>query len=169
METIVVFGIILLIAGFVLIGIELVVPGFGLPGISGIICLVAGIFLVTDSLEEGILVTMVVIVVLSILAAVILGLMHYRKFRSPIILDTEVRGENAYLEPSDLNYLLHREGVASTDLRPAGKGDFDGIELDIVSEGTYIKKGSRIVIDKISANRLLVTPKENSGIQKLRK
>ena len=49
METIVVFGIILLIAGFVLIGIELVVPGFGLPGISGIVCLVAGIFLVTDS------------------------------------------------------------------------------------------------------------------------
>ena len=42
MNTVMIIGIILLIAGFVLVGIELVVPGFGAPGISGIICLVAG-------------------------------------------------------------------------------------------------------------------------------
>lgn len=156
METIVWIGIALLIAGFVLIGIELVVPGFGAPGITGIICLVGGVFLVTNSLEEGILVTVVVIVVLSILMAVIIGLMHYRKFKSPIILDTEVRPENGYLESSDLNYLLGREGIATTDLRPSGKGNFDGIELDIISEGVYITKGSRIVIHKINANKLTV-------------
>ncbi|MDE7045498.1 MAG: serine protease, partial [Acetatifactor sp.] len=57
---------------------------------------------------------------------------------------------------SDLNYLLGREGIASTDLRPAGKGDFAGIELDLLSEGAYIKKGSSSVISNISANRLTV-------------
>ena len=164
MDTLVWIGIILLIAGVVLIGIELVIPGFGAPGIVGIICLVAGVFLVTDSLEEGILVTVVVIVILSILMAVIMGLMHYRKFKSPIILDTEVRPENAYLGAADLNYLLDKEGIATTDLRPAGKGDFDGIELDVVSEGPYIEKGSRIVIHKISTNRLIVKgPKRKKG------
>ncbi|MCM1046212.1 MAG: hypothetical protein NC417_11950 [Candidatus Gastranaerophilales bacterium] len=156
METVVWIGIALLIAGFVLIGIELVVPGFGAPGIAGILCLVAGVFLTTDSLEEGILVTVLVIVVLCILMAVIMGLMHYRKFRSPIILDTEVGMESGYLENSDLNYLLGREGVATTELRPAGKGDFDGIELDLISEGSYIKKGSKIVICRINGNRLMV-------------
>ena len=156
METIVLVGIIVLVIGFVLIGVELVVPGFGVPGIAGIICLVAGIFMVTDSLEEGILVTVVVIVVLGILMAVIMGLMHHRKFGSPIILDDEVRAEDAYLESSDLNYLLDKEGIATTDLRPAGKGDFDGIELDITSEGPYVEKGSRIVISRLSANRLIV-------------
>ena len=162
MDTLVWIGIIVLIAGFVLIGVELVVPGFGLPGISGIICLVAGIFMVTDSLEEGILVTVVVIVILGILMAVMMGLMHYRKFKSPIILDEEVRSEGAYLGEADLKYLLNKEGIATTDLHPAGKGDFDGIELDVVSEGPYIEKGSRIVIYKISANRLIVkVPKCN--------
>ena len=156
MDTVVLIGIILLIVGFILIGIELVLPGFGAPGIAGIICLVAGVFLVTDTLEEGILVTVVVIVVLSILMAVIMGLMHYRKFKSPIILDTEVRSESAYLGEADLKYLLDKEGIATTDLRPAGKGDFDGIELDVVSEGPYVEKGSKIVICKISANRLIV-------------
>lgn len=161
MDTLIWIGIALLIAGFVLIGIELVVPGFGAPGILGIICLVAGVFLVTDSLEEGILVTVVVIVILGILMAVIMGLMHYRKFRSPIILDTALHSEGASLGTSDLNYLLERKGIATTDLRPAGKGNFDGIDLDVVSEGAYIKKGSEIVICKISANRLIV--KESEG------
>ena len=156
MDTLVWIGIALLIAGFVLVGIELVVPGFGAPGICGIICLVAGVFLVTDSLEEGIMVTVVVIVILGILMAVIMGLMHYRKFRSPIILDTALHSEDVSLGTSDLNYLLDREGIATTNLHPAGKGNFDGIDLDVVSEGTYIEKGSSIVIYKISANRLIV-------------
>ena len=69
--------------------------------------------------------------------------------------------ENTQLEASDLDYLLHREGTASTDLRPVGKGDFDGIELDIVSDGAYIKKGSRIKIVQISSNRLMVRNLEN--------
>ncbi len=161
MEIIELIGIIVLIAGFILIAVELVVPGFGLPGIAGIVCLVAGVFMVTDSVEEGILVTIVVIVILSILTAVVIGLMHHRKFKSPIILDTDVHVENTQLEASDLDYLLHREGTASTDLRPVGKGDFDGIELDIVSDGAYIKKGSRIKIVQISSNRLMVRNLEN--------
>ena len=161
METIELIGIIVLIAGFILIAVELVVPGFGLPGIAGIVCLVAGVFMVTDSVEEGILVTIVVIVILSILTAGVIGLMHHRKFKSPIILDTDVHVENTQLEASDLDYLLHREGTASTDLRPVGKGDFDGIELDIVSDGAYIKKGSRIKIVQISSNRLMVRNLEN--------
>lgn len=156
MDTLVWIGIALLIAGFVLIGIELVVPGFGAPGISGIVCLVAGVFLVTDSLEEGILVTVIVIVILGILMAVIMGLMHYRKFKSPIILDTALHSEDASLGISDLNYLLDREGIAVTNLRPAGKGNFDGIELDVVSGGSYIEKGSEIVIYQINTNRLIV-------------
>ncbi|MCM1542294.1 MAG: serine protease [Blautia sp.] len=156
MDTLVWIGIVLLVAGFVLIGIEMAAPGFGAPGIAGIICLVAGVFLVTDSLEEGILVTVVVIVILGILMAVIMGLMHYRKFRSPIILDTALHSEGAALGASDLDYLLDREGIAATNLRPAGKGDFDGIELDVVSEGVYIEKGSPIVIHRISSNRLVV-------------
>ena len=43
METWILIGIGLLIVGFILIGIEMVLPGFSAPGISGIICLVAGL------------------------------------------------------------------------------------------------------------------------------
>ncbi len=155
MDWIMVIGIVLLVTGFVLVGIEMVVPGFGAPGISGIICLVAGIFLTADTIEAGIFITVVVIVALGILMAVMLGLLSRKKFRSPIVLDEDLK-EGSPISASDLEYLLKKEGTASTDLRPAGKGDFEGIELDIFSEGPYIKKGSRIVISRINENRLMV-------------
>ena len=64
MDVVMIIGLILLIAGFVLAGIEMVVPGFGAPGICGIICLVAGVLLTADSVEAGIFITVVVIVIL---------------------------------------------------------------------------------------------------------
>lgn len=158
MNTVMVIGIILLIAGFVLVGIEMVVPGFGVPGISGIICLVAGVFLTADTIEEGIFITVVVIVILGILMTIIMGFLSQKKFRSPIVLDEDLKA-GAPINSSDLDYLLQKEGRATTDLKPAGKGDFEGIELDIFSEGPYIKKGSPIVISRINENRLMVKEK----------
>ena len=156
MELIEIIGIVLFIAGFVLIGIEMVLPGFSVPGISGIICLIAGILMTADSLEEGIMITVVVIVILGILMTVIMGLLSRNKLKSPLILNEEMKAEDGQLNSSDLNYLLHKEGIAVTDLRPAGKGDFEGLVLDIFSEGAYIEKGNRIVICKISQNHLIV-------------
>lgn len=155
MDTAMMVGIILLIAGFVFVGVEMVVPGFGAPGIAGIVCLGAGIFLTADSIEQGILITVVVIVALGILMTIIMGFLSQKKFKSPIILDTDVKA-GVPIDSSDLTYLLGKEGVAATDLKPAGKGDFEGVELDIFSEGQYIKKGTRIVISKVNQKKLMV-------------
>lgn len=155
MDVAMIAGILILIAGFVLVGIEMVVPGFGAPGILGIICLLAGIFLTADTVETGILITVVVIVILGILMTVIMGFLSRKKLASPVILETEMKAGGA-IDSSDLAYLISREGTAATDLKPAGKGNFEGIELDVFSEGQYIEKGSPIVISKISQNRLMV-------------
>ncbi|MDE6972133.1 MAG: serine protease [Lachnospiraceae bacterium] len=158
MDAVMIIGLILLIAGFVLAGIEMVVPGFGAPGICGIICLVAGVFLTADSVEAGIFITVVVIVILGILMTVIMGFLSQKKFRSPIVLDEDLKA-GVPINSSDLEYLIWKEGKASTDLKPAGKGNFEGIELDIFSEGPYIKKGTSIVISRINENRLMVKEK----------
>ena len=158
MDMVMIIGLILLIAGFVLAGIEMVVPGFGAPGICGIICLVAGVFLTADSVEAGIFITVVVIVILGILMTVIMGFLSQKKFRSPIVLDEDLKA-GVPINSSDLEYLIRKEGKASTDLKPAGKGNFEGIELDIFSEGPYIKKGTSIVISRINENRLMVKEK----------
>ena len=155
MEPIVMIGIGLLILGFALICVEVMMPGFGAPGIAGILSLMAGIFLVSKTVEQGILITIIVIVILAILVTVLFTLLQKRKFGSPIILDEEVQnGEK--LESSDMDYLLQKKGVAVTDMRPMGKGDFDGIVLDVYSETGYITKGEKIIIDKIVQKKLVV-------------
>ena len=50
-------GILLLVLGFVLIGIEMVLPGFGAPGISGIVSLTASVIIMADSVEQGLMMT----------------------------------------------------------------------------------------------------------------
>lgn len=47
-------------------------------------------------------------------------------------------------------------GVAKSELRPAGKGIFDGRILNVTSEGDYIEGGTRIQIVEVSGNRIVV-------------
>ncbi len=154
-----IIGIVLLIAGFVLAGIEMAVPGFGLPGISGIISLVLGIIFTADTVSEGIIMAIIVIVILGIMLAVAMTILGSKKVKSPMVLREDVKGEQGFLESSDLEYLVGKEGIAATDLRPAGKGNFDGIEFDILSGGSYIKKGQSIKISKVKDNKLIVIEK----------
>lgn len=151
-----IIGIVLLIAGFVLVGTEMVLPGFGAPGISGGICLVLGIVLTADTIEEGLTLAVIVIIILAVMLTVILSLFHSRKIKSPIVLEEEMKAEHGYLSNSDLEYLVGKEGVASTDLRPAGKCNIDGVEFDVRSEGKFIKKDSKVRISKIHENTLIV-------------
>ena len=154
-------GILLLIAGFVLVGIEMVLPGFSVPGVSGIICLVAGVFLLADTVTEAVFITIAVLALLGVLMAVILWLLSKGKLRSPIILKEEQRKDEGYLSSSDLKYLLGRQGTAVTDLRPAGIGSFDEVKFDVMSEGNYISKGAAIEIIRVEGSKLVV--KEQGG------
>ena len=59
-------------------------------------------------------------------------------------------------ENNDLNYFLGREGTAHTALRPAGIGEFDGVRLNVVSDGEFINAGCRISVLSVEGNRILV-------------
>lgn len=156
MDGFMMIGIMLLVAGFVLAGIEMILPGFGAPGITGGICLVAGIILTADSVEAGITITLIVTVILVLMFTVILALFHMKKIKPPIVLQEELKAGKGYLSSSDLEYLVGKEGTAATDLRPAGKCDIDGIVFDVRSEGSYVAKGQQVKIIRIQGNTLII-------------
>lgn len=156
MDWLLILGIVLLVLGFVFAAIEMIVPGFGAPGITAAVCLVTGIFCTTDSMLEGIFVTLIVLVVLGLMLAIILWQLSKGKLRSPLILKEEQKKEQGYISSADLNYLLGKRGQAITDLRPSGAGDFGGVRLDVVSEGGYINRGVKIQIVQVSGSRLVV-------------
>ena len=154
MDTLVVLGILLLVAGFILVGIEMVVPGFGAPGISGIACLIGGILLTSQTIEEGLTITMVVVVLLAVMLTVILLVL--KRVKPPFVLEDELKATPDYLNASDLEYLVGKEGIASTDLKPSGKCDIEGIEFDVRAENRYIRKGTKVKISRIHENTIMI-------------
>lgn len=151
-----VIGVVLLIAGFVLVGIEMAIPGFGLPGISGIVSLTAGVLMTAETPETGIIMVVVIIVISVIMMTVIMTLLSSKKAKAPIVLKDDVKGEQEFLNASDMEYLIGKTGVAITDLRPGGKGSFDGIYFDVLSDGVYVNKGKQIKIIRIKDNKIIV-------------
>lgn len=151
-----ILAIVLFIVGFILVGIEMVTPGLHAPGIIGTTSLIIGVFLVSDSVVEGAVITIFVLAVLGIMLSIILGMLSKGKLKSPIILKDEQNKHKGYISSSDLNYLLGKRGVAITDLRPSGTGCFEEIEFDVISEGKYIPKGTQLVIYKVQGSKLIV-------------
>lgn len=154
MDTLVVWGILLLVAGFILVGVEVVVPGFGLLGISGIVCLVGGILLTAKNIEQGLTITMLVVVILAVMLTLMLLIL--KRVRPPFILEEDLKATQEYLNASDLEYLVGKEGIASTDLKPAGKCDIEGVEFDVRAEGRYVEKGAKVRISRIHENMIMI-------------
>ena len=156
METIQILGIVVLLIGIILIGIEFYMPGFGFPGIFGAICSLAGIFLVGQNTTERLLAGVITIVIIAIMLVISIILFNSKKVRSPIKLDTDLSGKDLFLEEKDMEYLIGRKGVAVSDLKPAGKGEFDGVKLNVFSSAYYIKIGTALVISEIKNNKIMV-------------
>ena len=147
---------IMLLVGVGLLVFEMYVPGFGVPGISGIALLVVGFVLLGPTLAQG----LVLFAILAAILCVALSICLYsaskgRLSKSKLVLnDVAVPADTA--ENNDLNYFIGREGVTHTALRPAGIGEFDGVKLNVVSDGEFIGKDKRIRVLSVEGNRIVV-------------
>ncbi|MBR4724260.1 MAG: serine protease [Lachnospiraceae bacterium] len=155
MEVINILGIVVLIIGIILIGIEFYMPGFGFPGIFGIIFTAAGIYLTGRDTAERVTVGVIAIVIIAVMLVISIILFNSKKVKSPIKLDTDLSGKDLFIEGKDMEYLIGKKGVAITDLKPLGKGEFDGVVLDITAR-EYISKGASLEIREIKNNKIIV-------------
>ena len=144
-----------MLLGAVLIIIEVFLPGFGLPGIAGVVLIGAGVVMATVyyGMLTGVCVLLVVIAVLAVLVSWVLrsvtnkeGL-HARFF---------LREKEELHDQKDMQVLVGRRGVAMSVLRPAGIGDFDGVRLNVVTEGSFIEKGLPVEIISTDGAKIVV-------------
>lgn len=163
LDGITLISVALFLTGFILVGIEMLHPGISMPGVLGSICLVVGIIISADSLQEGTTLAVIVLAILGVMLAGILWFLSKGKLSSPIILNEEQNKDKGYISSSDLNYLLGKKGIATTDLRPSGMGNFNGIELDVISSGKYIEVGTKIQIYEVKGSKLVVKSIKESG------
>jgi len=151
--------ILCLLMGMGLIIVEVFLPGFGLPGIAGIT--LVGVGIVIAGLNFGAVtavgILLVLIAILAVLISCVLRHVANGGGNSKLFLrDAQEMGSG-----EDMKVLIGRSGVAKSMLRPAGIGDFDGVRLNVVTEGGYAEAGKPIQIIGVEGNRIVVRVLEN--------
>lgn len=151
--------LVLILVGMVLVIIEMFVPGFGAPGILGSVCLIAGILIKAQSAVEGLLLTLVFLSILGgVFVLVMRSATHGALSNTPLILKTAATRDEGFSAAEDMQVFLNKEGETLTVLRPAGTAEFDGVRVDVVSEGDFISKGVRVRVSEVEGRRIVVKP-----------
>lgn len=171
--------IILFLIGVALIVAEVFfIPGFGVAGVAGFACLAAGLVLSlvgndglsfsevpTDHIAAA-LWTVSLSIIVSVGLCIFLACKLIKGGKSGpwsiLALKTTQQAEEGYVgvEKETLESLVRSQGVATTDLRPGGKVKIGATVYDAISDGTYIERGSGVVVTSVSSGQVVVSRKE---------
>lgn len=156
--------IILLGVGAVLLAVEIfVLPGFGAAGVLGLISLAAAVVLAmvgstptAAGLTQAFLVLFASLVITAAVAyAWIRHLPHSGRFAGLFLKGGAAQAEG-YIAALPRTDLVGREGVAVTDLRPAGTAEVGGERVDVVTEGEYVPQGGAVRVVRSEGYRHVV-------------
>ncbi|OIP26850.1 hypothetical protein AUK22_06240 [bacterium CG2_30_54_10] len=151
----------MLIGGLVLLFIEVaLIPGFGLTGITGIIVIFAGMGLAFWKLDIKLAVPYTLISFVAVVGLVLWSVYIFpyttlgKKFR----LETRISVEDGYTAIRDMSKYVGMEGVATSDLRPSGIARVGDDRLDVISDGEFVPRGTKIKIIKEKGGSLIAIP-----------
>ena len=131
-------ALLMMIAGYVLLVIEMYIPGFGIAGISGTALMVGGIILMSPTPLQALVLVLISVALLAVALTVAMrSAARGRLSRSKMVLNDAVN-QAASDDEGDLQFFLGKTGVAHTALRPAGIGEFEGVKLNVVSDGDFV-------------------------------
>lgn len=162
--------LILFLLGAVLLIVEIfLIPGFGVVGISGIALMVLALVLTQQPFawprsawQWGVFLRNLRNVGLGFVGSLVAAFVLLRlfpavgPFRRLILGSSEQAGEGYTVQGPETAVLTGRKGRAVTDLRPAGKAEFDGEVLAVESDGEYVEAGSPVQVVEVAGNRIVV-------------
>ena len=163
----------LLITGIILVLVEIfIVPGFGVIGALGIIFVLAGIVMSFtfddyqlpqyswqwDRLEDaGFAMTMTMFSMVLIVLLTWKFLPKTPLYSRLVLADQQLPQEGYTAQiPQEAEATIGRKGIATSMLRPAGRGRFGDKTYQVVSLSEYIEEGTPIVIVQAEGNRYVV-------------
>ncbi|WP_375540544.1 NfeD family protein [Peribacillus simplex] len=144
------------IIGVILVLVEFFIPG-GIIGLLGFTAIVGSLFLATGDpvhMTISLLIAVTVSILVFILLVKVFG--KQMKFFRKMILTDATKTEQGYVSNPNRLDLLGVEGKALTDLRPSGTALVKEERVDVVTEGSFISKGSSIIIIKVEGSRVVV-------------
>lgn len=145
----------LIVLGFILLLIELlVIPGFGLIGVLGLGALGYGIYVATTQLSP---ITGIVISMASL--AILIGMIRFfpkTAIWKRLRLERTEKKSEGFRAERNLEAYIGKLGVSLTPLRPSGIAKIEGRRIDVVTEGIFLPKDTRIKVVSVEGNRVVV-------------
>ena len=117
------------------------------------------VFITANTFQEGLLLTLVLLLLVGIFAVIFFTLMSKGKLPSKLILRDSTNRSGGFSGVADLSRLNGKSGVALTELRPAGVVTIEGERVDAVTSGAFIDKGTEVSVIEISGRRVVVDTK----------
>ena len=156
--------VLLLGLGIVALAVEVfVLPGFGVAGVLGLAAIGGAIVLslMGAAPSGGDVVQAVAILGASLLITVAVTYAWLRHIPNSdrfggLFLRGEMAQADGYVSAALRADLVGQEGVAVTDLRPAGTATIAGERVDVVTEGEYIAQGSAVRVLRSEGYRHVV-------------
>lgn len=159
--------LILFAAGVVLLLVEiLIIPGFGIVGILGILAILTSLALsmvgrfelltfqdVQSALSK---------VTAALIGSIIMTIVLFKFFprtslgKQVILKETEERGQGYVAQGLDQHHLVGLIGTTLTPLHPSGTILLEDRRYDVVSEGEFIDKQTRVKILEVEGARIVV-------------
>lgn len=154
---------VLLVLGVILIMVEVfVMPGTFVPAILGVAAIVTALIRVFQ--EQSVAVLGWSTLFGSALLFALFWLFPRSRLVSGLRLETRLApgGTAAYMQETvPAVELVGQQGVAHSDLRPAGVARIGGNRVDVVTQGDFIRAGTRIEVHSVEGNRVVVRPVED--------
>ncbi|NQT86597.1 hypothetical protein HQ560_07530, partial [bacterium] len=168
--------------GVALLAVEVfLIPGFGFVGLAGLLCMAASVILALQpftvpqstadwSMFEVNVMSLGMVTLGVFIGALLIGrYLHKAPYLGKLVLASPppstsptATSRSVLSMPTQqaaderASELVGRQGKAISLLRPAGRAEFDGEPMDVVTQGDFIQAGEPIEICEVHGNRVVV-------------
>lgn len=150
-----------LFAALFLIFLEIaVIPGFGMCGILGSILFIIGIVLAYLKLSSTSAMAVSIVACLGVLLlfGFVVWVLPHTTMGKKFVLQESSPVPEDLLAVSDNRRFLEAEGVAVSNLRPSGIAKIADERVDVITEGDFVEKGTKVKVIKTTAGKVIVAP-----------
>jgi membrane-bound serine protease (ClpP class) len=156
--------VLLLGLGFIALAVEaFVLPGFGVAGVLGLAAIGGAMVLALmgaapttgDVMQALAILGASLVITAAVLYAWLRHIPNSNRFGGLFLREGMPQAEG-YISGALRADLVGQEGVATTDLRPAGTATIAGERVDVVTEGEYVSQGSPVRVLRSEGYRHIV-------------
>jgi len=131
-------------------------PGMEVFAITGLISLAVSAVLAVLFVPNGWFIVAGIVAIVGGFLYFMYRFMKRKQLQGVLILSETLQE----LHVDDVSQLVGREGMAVTALRPSGEADFNGVRLEVSSNGLLVNANTKIKVIDTEARKIIVCPVE---------